>query len=104
MKQKMSKKFVIVRCRMAGVHAGTLAKRDANVLELTDSRRLWRWWSKFSLSGLAMDGPLQSKLSEQRYACVLPHLTLTTSDVAEVIRCSEKAAKAIMEVPEWKNS
>ena len=51
-----------------------------------------------------MDGPLQSKLSEQRYVCVLPHLTLTTSDVAEVIHCSEKAAKAIMEVPEWKNS
>jgi len=94
--------FVIVRCHNAGVHAGTLVSRDAHVLELANSRRLWRWWSKFSLSGLAMEGPLQSKLSEQRYACVLPKLTLTTSDVCEVIPCTEQAELAIMEVPEWR--
>jgi hypothetical protein len=95
--------FVIVRCLNAGVHAGTLVKRDGEVLELANSRRLWRWWSKFSLSGLATEGPLPSKLKEQRFACVLPMLTLTTSDVCEVIPCTQKAKAAIMEVPEWIN-
>lgn len=95
--------FVIVRCLNAGVHAGTLVKRDAEVVELANSRRLWRWWSKFSLSGLATEGPLESKIGEQRYACVLPKLQLTTSDVCEIIPCSVKAKKAIMEVKEWTN-
>jgi len=96
--------FVIVRCRNAGVHAGTLVRRDSDTLELANSRRLWRWWSKFSLSGLAMDGPLQSKMDKQVYACVLPRLTLTCSDVCEVIPCTPKAAKAIMAVPDKENA
>jgi len=95
--------FVIVRCHNAGVHAGTLVSRDANVLVLRNSRRLWRWWSKFTLSGLAMEGPLESHMGEQKYACVLPELYLTASDVCEVIPCTEKAAKAIMAVPETVN-
>ena len=100
---EVSGDFVIVRCLNAGVHAGTLVSRDANTLVLSNSRRLWRWWSKFTLSGLAMEGPLESKRDEQKYGCVLPMITLTTSDVCEVIPCTEKAAKAIMDVPEWKN-
>jgi len=102
-KKTVSEDFVIVRCRNAGVHAGTLVKRDGDVVELKNSRRLWRWWSKFTLSGLATEGPLESKMDEQRYACVLPKLQLTASDVCEVIPCTEKAAKAIMAVPEWEN-
>ena len=95
--------FVIVRCRNAGVHAGTLVKRDSDVLELVNSRRLWRWWSKFTLSGLAIDGPLESKLDKQQYACVLPKLQLTISDVCEVIPCTEKAKNGIMSVPDTEN-
>lgn len=101
--QEVTGDFVIVRCRNAGVHAGTLVHRDANVLELANSRRLWRWWSKFTLSGLAMDGPLESQLDKQVYACVLPKLTLTVSDVCEVIACTAKARDAIMAVPEREN-
>ena len=100
---EVSGDFVIVRCRNAGVHAGTLVSRDAETVELANSRRLWRWWSKFTLSGLAMEGPLESKSDEQKYACVLPKLTLTTSDVCEVIPCTEKAKDAIMAVPEHSN-
>lgn len=96
--------FVIVRCRNAGVHAGTLEYRDSDILVLKNSRRLWRWWSKFSLSGLAMDGPLKGKESEQAYACVLPELTLTTSDVCEVIPCTKEAVEKIMSVPDKENS
>ncbi len=95
--------YVIVRGRNAGVHAGYLAERNQHTLTLKNSRRLWRWWSKFSLSGLAMDGPLASKMSEQRYACVLPELELTCSDVAEVIPCTDKARIAIEAVKEHIN-
>ena len=95
--------FVIVRCRNAGVHAGELHSRENGVVILKNSRRLWRWWSKFTLSGLATDGPLASKLDKQQYACVLPWLHLTESDVCEVIPCSDRAREAIMAVPEHKN-
>ena len=95
--------YVIVRCQNAGVHAGTLVHRGDGVVVLENSRRLWRWWSKFTLSGLAMEGPLKSKLDEQRYACVLPRIELTESDVCEVIPCTDKARDAIRAVPEHAN-
>lgn len=44
---------VILRCRNAGVHAGYLKSRENGIVLLENSRRLWHWWSKFSLSGLA---------------------------------------------------
>lgn len=98
----MKNKFCIIRCRNAGVHAGTVVSRKGGVLTLKNSRRLWRWWSKATLSELAIEGPLQSKISEQRYGCVLPELALTESDVCEVIPCSSAAQKAIAAVPEWR--
>jgi len=83
--------YVIVRCRNAGVHAGYLRYRKDGVLKLINSRRLWRWWSKFSLSGLAMCGVLESKKNEVKFACLLPELDLTCSDVCEVIYCTKEA-------------
>jgi len=99
-----SDQFVIVRCHYAGVHAGYLESRKDGVLTLRHSRRLWQWWSKFTLSGLATEGPLASKTSEQRYACQLDTLHLTESDVCEVIPCTARARDAIMAVPEHKNT
>ena len=95
--------YVIVRCRNAGVHAGYLKSRDENVLTLENSRRLWKWWSKFSLSGLAMSGVLESKKSQVKFACVLPLIDLTVSDVCEVIYCTEEARESIEDIKEYKN-
>jgi len=99
----LTENFVIVRCRNAGVHAGYLESRKNGTLTLLNSRRLWRWWSKFTLSGLAMEGVLKGKESECKFACVLPRLDLTDSDVAEVIYCTEKARDSIMGIPEYTN-
>jgi len=96
-------KYVIVRCRGAGVHAGYLHTRNSEVLVLKNSRRLWRWWSKFTLSGLATEGVLAGKENECRFACVLPVLDLTVSDVCEVIYCSEKARRSIKGITEFTN-
>jgi hypothetical protein len=93
--------FAIVRCLNAGVHAGYVASRKDGVVTLIKSRRLWRWWSKATLSELAIEGPLRSKITEQKYGCVLPSLDLTESDVCEVIPCTEAAERAIIAVPVW---
>ena len=99
----VSKNFVIARCANAGVHAGELVSRKDGVVKLANSRRLWRWWSKFTLSGLATCGVLESKKSQVRFACVLPVIDLTESDVCEIIYCTDVAQKSIMSIPEYKN-
>jgi hypothetical protein len=93
--------YSIIRCRNAGVHFGKVVHRDSEIVKVEGSRRLWRWWSKATLSELAMEGPLPAKIDAQKYGCVLPLLELTTSDVCEVIACTEVAARAILAVPEW---
>lgn len=100
---EVSEDYVIVRCRNAGVHAGYLNSRTKDVLTLRCSRRLWRWWSKFTLSGLAMCGVLKGKEDECRFACVLPVIELTCSDVAEVIYCTDEARLSIESIKEHTN-
>jgi hypothetical protein len=95
--------YVIVRCHKAGVHAGYLAGRDSETVSLKNSRRLWRWWSKFSLSGLAMSGILKGKESECRFACVLPEITLMAHDVCEIIPATESARVSIESQEEHTN-
>lgn len=95
--------YVIVRCRNAGVHAGYLKSRKDGVVQLENSRRLWRWWSKFTLSGLATCGVLESKKSEVRFACVLAKIDLTELDVCEVIYCTKEARESIEAIPEFIN-
>lgn len=95
--------YSIVRCRNAGVHAGYVVKRENGIIYLENSRRLWRWWSKATLSELAMEGPLQSKMEHQKYGCVLPQLALMESDVCEMIPCTQAARIAIASVKVWAN-
>lgn len=91
----------IVRCQKAGVHIGYVDLSSiGNVVKIVNSRRLWRWWSKFTLSGLATEGPLTSKMSEQKYAAIVPELYIPLEDIGEFIPVSEKARLAIYAVPE----
>lgn len=87
--------YAIIRCKNAGVHAGHVDSRKDGVLVLRDSRRLWRWWSNFSLSELAQTGVKKGKESECKFACVLPMLVLTDVDVCEVIPCTKEAKLSI---------
>lgn len=94
--------FVIARCKNAGVHAGYLHSRECGVIKLKGARRLWRWWSKATLSELALYGPLQSKISEQKYGAPVD-VDLTESDVCEIIYCTRNSESAILAVKEWSN-
>ncbi len=91
-------KYVIVRCRDAGVHAGILMSRDARSCELTGSRRLWYWKPANKatfLSGVASEG-LDHKASKVGMA-----VDILLTENCEIIACSEKAAQSIAEAPSY---
>lgn len=86
-------KYVIVRCRDAGVHAGVLESYSGRECVLAESRRLWYWkpaGGAAFLSGVAAHGlHADSKVG----APVRIHLT----ENCEIIECSTSAEKSIRE-------
>lgn len=84
-------KYVIVRCRDAGVHAGVLRGYNGRECLLTESRRLWYWKADNSsafLSGVATEGiTSESKIG-------VP-VTVYLTENCEIIECTEKAEKSI---------
>jgi hypothetical protein len=90
-------KFVIVRCRDAGVHAGVLLAHSGREATLQDSRRLWYWKPadrKKFLSGVAVAG--LDPASKVGAALPLLHLTET----CELILCTDVAADSIRTIPD----
>lgn len=87
--------YVIVRSSPSGCWAGTLAAIDGNTVELTDARRLWRWWSAkgVSLSGVAEYGLREDKLDECRIAVPVSHVRVY--EVCEILAASELARRSI---------
>ena len=88
-------KYVIVRCRDAGVHAGVLESHHGRECVLTDSRRLWYWkaangafLSSVANVGVASD----SKIGE-----AVPRIHLTEN--CEIIECSTIAEGTIRGQP-----
>jgi hypothetical protein len=97
MKTELIGKFVIVRCRDAGVHAGELVDQEGREATLRDSRRLWYWkpaGNKKFLSGVAVVGLDPSS----KVGTTLPLLHLT--ETCELILCSPVAEKSIREIPD----
>ena len=85
-------KYVIVRCRDAGVHAGELVAHEGREATLKDSRRLWYWKpanGKKFLSGVAVAGLHK----ESKVGATLPLLHLT--ETCELILCSPDAETSI---------
>lgn len=89
-------KYVVVRCRDAGVHAGKLVSHNGRECVLEDARRLWRWYparnSKY-LSGVATQGLVYEK--SKVGAPVRIHLT----ENCEIIECSGIAEASIRQAP-----
>jgi len=83
-------KYVIVRCRDAGVHAGVLESYNGRECVLNESRRLWYWKAAKGafLSGVAASGlSKESKIGDP----IRVHLT----ENCEIIECSDQAEKSI---------
>ena len=90
--EKLLNKYVIVRCRDAGVHSGILESADDRSCVLTESRRLWYWKPANSgafLSGVAIYGlGLDSKVGE-----AVTRIALTEN--CEIIECSKISEHSI---------
>lgn len=86
-------KFCILRCHDAGVHAGIVEKVLPGDIVMKNSRRMYQWHSKFTLSEAAIHGidPEKSKIAE-----VVPLNFIRRSDACEIIPCSEVAKDTIM--------
>ena len=93
---EQERKYVIVRSRDAGVHAGELVERAGTEVKLTKSRRLWYWVCESGdfLSGVARYGLNVGKSK------VGGEIDITVMGVCEVIDCTDKARASIASAPE----
>lgn len=87
--------YVIVRSSPSGCWAGTLASIDGSTVELTDARRLWRWWAAkgVSLSGVAAHGLNPTRMSECRIAAPVSRALI--NEVCEVLAATDEARASI---------
>jgi hypothetical protein len=88
----------IVRTEKAGVFFGKIKEKNGDVFILTNVRRLWRWNGAASLSELAMHGT--SDPQNCKFPCMVDEEEVY--GVIENIKVTEKAAKSIDGVKEWK--
>ena len=85
-------RYVIVRCRDAGVHAGVLEHYEGREATLTEARRLWYWKPANGaafLSGVAVDGlDGASKVGK-------PVRRLLLTEDCEIIETTSEAERSI---------
>lgn len=90
-------KKCIIRTYASGVHYGTLDAQHGRQVELSQSRRLWRFDAAphgISLSEVAMHGGTGGR---HRYCETVPSITIL--DALEIIPCSDTAIAAIEAAP-----
>jgi hypothetical protein len=89
---KMTGKYVVVRCSDAGVHAGVLESYNGRECVLTEARRLWYWKPADGaafLSGVAVNGlGDESKVGK-------PVSRIHLTEDCEIIECTAVAERSI---------
>lgn len=88
-------KYVIVRCRDAGVHSGVLEVTNGRACALTDSRRLWRWRVPLGKSDFLSGVALYGLSDDCKIGEAVPRICLTEN--CEIIECTSVAEKSIRE-------
>lgn len=91
-------KYVVVRCRDAGVHAGTLVSHRERQCELKDSRRLWYW--KVAGNGAFLSGVASKGLDHAESKVGSPVDILLTEN-CEIITCTDAARDNIVAAPTY---
>lgn len=89
-------KKVLVRCRDAGVHVGTLEEIHGRSVRLTSANRIWRWNGANTCSEIANNGVDESS----RIAETVPEIWLL--EACEIIIMAASAAETI--TPRWSNA
>ena len=87
--------YVLVRCTQAGVHVGVLRKRKGAECELTEARRLWRWYPAKGglLSAVACYGIKENSI-------VGRPITIGLTEVCEYVLCTAEAEALIRAYPD----
>ena len=92
MMEELIGKYVIVRCRDAGVHCGVLKSAMGRECVLTEARRLWYWKPANNaafLNGVANEGVAStSKVGE-------PVEMIALTENCEIIVCTPHAEKSL---------
>jgi len=88
-------KYVILRCRNAGVHFGKLEYASNGVYRLSESRRLYYWknikWISLSETALYWID------DDSKVCAVINLIEITEREWWEIIPCSSEAIKSIQE-------
>jgi len=95
--KKVAPRYVIVRCRDAGVHAGEYVSHSGREVKLTNSRRIWYWSGAASLNQIAVSGctdPTNCKIT-------MPVPSITLLEACEIIDCTSEGETFLREVEEW---
>ncbi|WP_425155515.1 DUF6948 domain-containing protein [Candidatus Palauibacter sp.] len=92
-------KYVLVRCRDAGVHAGVLEEHEGRECVLAESRRLWYW--RVADGGAYLSGVATEGLHEDsKVGVALERLHLTEN--CEIALCTERAEQSIRGQPNYR--
>ena len=98
---KKGLEYCIIRTYSAGVWSGWLNTKSKEMCqEVFEARRLWRFWTEFTLSSLAVMGQKEGKEDGNKYAMPVPKVIL--KQVIEVIPCTQKAKDQIIATPNYK--
>lgn len=90
--------YYIVRADKAGVFFGQIEGRNGDEVTMKNVRRIWYWDGANSISQLAVDGT--AKPNNCKFTVTVEQMTIL--GVIEIIPCTEKAAKSIKGVREWR--
>lgn len=95
MKENEGKK-VIVRSRLAGVHAGIVEKHEGNEVILKDAYRLWRVYTRDkngSVSDIAAKGLMKNK--EHQIGAKLKSVTIVEPQGLELAEMTDEAYESL---------
>jgi hypothetical protein len=94
----MDEQYYIVRCDRAGVFFGQIKERTENEVVMTNVRKLWYWVGACAVEQLAIDGT--NEPDECKFTVTVSEMSVMNP--VQIIPCTDKAAKSIKAVAEWK--
>lgn len=94
----MKEQYYIVRTEKAGVFFGKIKERKPYEVTMTNVRKLWYWDGAAAVEQLAVDGT--NSAENCKFTITVEEMVI--ANPIQIIPCTDKAAKILSEVKEWK--
>lgn len=94
---KKTKKY-IVRCHSAGVFYGEIEKREGTDVTMKNVRKLWYWDGACAVEELAVNGTCAPE--NCKFTVTVEEMVVLGA--VQIIPVTEKAAKSLNAVKEWR--